>query len=286
MADFNPLNKEDYEEPQCLICDPRTGEKVNRSAIPMQRIVDKMNEYCDLKDFAGAERHLKYWLGEAKASGDLRGQFSLRNEMMGYYRKQGKYIEAVESVSDALRLMEMLQNEDSISGGTCHVNCGTVYDTFGEAEKALGHFRRAEEIFDRIEFKDLFRLGSLYNNMALALVYLEQYGEAMGYYNKALDTMKELPGSELEQAITYLNMADCFALDKGIDDSQAVIDEYLNNAWELINNEDLPRNGYYAFVCEKCAPGFNCYGAFEQGSELERMAEAIYREIGEEHERT
>ena len=279
MRDFSSLNKEDYEEPACLICDPRTGEKVSKSAIPMQRIVDKMNEYCDLKDFAGAERHLKYWLEEAKASGDLRGQFSLHNEMMGYYRKQGKYIEAVESVSDALRLMAMLGNEESISGGTCHVNCGTVYDTFGEAEKALGHFRRAEEIFDRIEFRDLFRLGSLYNNMALALVYLQQYAEAMEYYGKAFDTMRELAGSGLEQAITYLNMADCLAMDKGIDESQAVIDDYLEKAWELINTEDLPRNGYYAFVCEKCAPGFNCYGAFEYGEELQARADEIYARI-------
>ncbi|MBE6017357.1 MAG: tetratricopeptide repeat protein [Lachnospiraceae bacterium] len=270
------LDKADYEEPVCLICDPRTGERKNTSSIPMQRIVDKLEEYCTLKDFAGAERHLGYWLSEAQAQGDLRGQFSLRNEMMGFYRKQGEYDKAVASVNEAVRLMQVLDNEDSISGATCHVNCGTVYDTFSEPENALLHFTKAEEIFAGLAFKDLFRLGSLYNNMALAYMELGQYPEAFVYYAKALNTMEQLSGSELEQAITYLNMADCSALEKGLDGASGEISAYLEKAKNLIDTEGLNRDGYYAFVCEKCSPGFNCYGDFDYAEELDRRAADIY----------
>ena len=275
------LDKSDYEEPACLICDPRTGEQKSRPSIPMQRVVEKLEEYCTLKDFTGAERHLRYWLSEAEANGDLRGQFSLQNEMMGFYRKQGQYDPAVDSVKEAIRLMQILGNEDSISGGTCHVNCGTVYDTFSEPENALKHFSKAEQIFESLAFKDLFRLGSLYNNMALAYMELGRYPEAMDYYGKALKTMQELNGSELELAITYLNMADCTALEKGLDEAAEQIDRYLAKAKVLLDTENLVRNGYYAFVCEKCAPGFNCYGDFDYAEELEGRAAEIYRKAKE-----
>lgn len=272
----NNLDRSDYEEPVCLICDPRTGERKSSSSIPMQRIVEKLDEYCTVKDFDGARRHLKYWLSEAQAQGDVRGQFSIQNEMMGFYRKQNEYDAAVDSVKEAVRLMQILGNEDTISGATCHVNCGTVYDTFSEPENALMHFTKAEKIFEGLAFKDLFRLGSLFNNMALAYMELGRYPEAMGYYAKALDTMIKLEGSELEQAITYLNMADCAALEKGLDSAAGEISGYLEKARKLIDTESLNRDGYYAFVCEKCSPGFNCYGDFEYAEELDRRAADIY----------
>lgn len=248
----------------------------------MQRIVEKFEEYCTLKDFDGAKRHLNYWLSEAVAQGDIRGQFSLRNEMMGFFRKQGDYDSSIESVNEEVRLMQILDNENTISGGTCHVNCRTVYDTFSEPKKALEHFPKAEAIFDSVAFKDLFRLGSLYNNMALAYMELGKYAEAMNYYGKALDTMRRLDGSELEQAITYLNMADCSALEKGLDGAQEDINSYLLAAKGLLDTESLVRDGYYAFVCEKCAPGFNCYGDFDYAEDLENRAADIYKKAKED----
>ena len=43
-----------------------------------------------------------------------------------------------------------------------------------------------------------------------------------------------------------------------------------------INTESLPRDGYYAFVCEKCAPVFGYYGYFLTEQELNRRAREIY----------
>ena len=38
----------------------------------------------------------------------------------------------------------------------------------------------------------------------------------------------------------------------------------------------LPRNGYYAFVCEKCAPTFDYFGRFAFAAELRAVSEEIY----------
>jgi len=80
---------------------------------------------------------------------------------------------------------------------------------------------------------------------------------------------------ELEQAITWLNMADAAEAALGAENAEETVEEYLDRAEELLNTESLPRNGYYAFVCEKCAPVFGHYGYFAAEAELKRRAEEI-----------
>ena len=94
--------------------------------VPQRRIVDKMNEYMSRRDYAGAERHLLYWLAEAELGRDLQGQLMLRNEMVGHYRKTAQREKAMESAGKALELLRELGMEDSISAGTTYVNIATA----------------------------------------------------------------------------------------------------------------------------------------------------------------
>lgn len=279
MSNHEPLKKDDYEEPQCVLIDPNTGQSQASHAIPMDRVIAKLDEYCDKKDFAGAERHLQYWLAEADFTGDVRGKFSLRNEMMGYYRKQGQKEKAMENARAALELMRELGYEDSVSGGTCYVNCGTVYDQFGEPAQALEYFKQAQGCFEGAPHVQPEKLGGLYNNMGLAYMDTAQYAEAGKCYAKALEAMARAEHGELESAITLLNMADAASLEKGLDAAQEEISEYLRRASALLDTESLPRNGYYAFVAERCAPGFYCYGFDEYGAVLEERAKRIREEL-------
>ena len=50
----------------------------------------------------------------------------------------------------------------------------------------------------------------------------------------------------------------------------------LETAEALLKTESLSRNGYYAFVCKSCAPGFDFYGWFMTAKELREAAEKIY----------
>jgi hypothetical protein len=81
--------------------------------VPQRRIVDKMNEYMSRRDYAGAERHLLYWLAEAELGRDLQGQLMLRNEMVGHYRKTAQREKAMESAGKALELLRELGMEES-----------------------------------------------------------------------------------------------------------------------------------------------------------------------------
>ena len=272
MNEIKILKPEDYEEPACLLCmDDKSVTPINT-----RRFIEKLDEYYGRNDYDGAERHLKYWLNEAEAGGDLRGQFTVYNEMMGYYRKTGRFSEAVDASEHALSLISKLGISNQASAGTAYVNTATVYKTFNMSDAALPWFLKAKEIYEKELDNSDGRLGGLYNNMALSLCDLKRYGEAAAYYKKAIDIMLKNENGELEAAISYLNMANAAEAAQGLEAAEAEINEYLERAMELIDTPRIKRNGYYAFVCEKCAPTFSYYGYFLYADKLKKTAREIY----------
>ena len=176
--------------------------------VPQQRIVEKLDEYMSRRDYAGAERHLKFWLEEALAAGDERGELMLRNELVGHFRKTGNEEQALLHAEEALRLVEELGFARTISAGTTYTNVATALNAFGHDERSLELFDKAVELYEGSPSTDPRLLGGLYNNRALVCVTLRKFDEANQLYEKALATMAKVENGELEQAITYLNMAD------------------------------------------------------------------------------
>ncbi len=245
--------------------------------IPVMRVRERLDILTGQKDYAAAARHLEYWLREAQAAGDLRGAFVVLNEMMGVYRKTGDRDRALESVDAAIAMISTLDNGDTISAGTAYVNAGTVCDRFGDPDGAIRHFEAAKRIYEANLDAGDERLGGLYNNMALALAETGRFDEAFRLYALAMDVMARQPYGQLEQAITCLNMANALEAQKGMEAAEEEIASYLDTAEGLLGDASLPRNGYYAFVCEKCAPTFSYYGWFQTAAELTDAAETIYR---------
>ena len=240
--------------------------------VPQRRIIDKMDEYMSRRDYNGAERHLLYWLEEAKLGGDLQGQLMLRNELVGHYRKTGQKEPAMESAAKALDLLRELDMENTITAGSS-----------SQTETQL--------------------LGGLYNNMALTCTELGRCEEALALYEKAADLMGRVPDGELEQAITYLNMANTVEVQLGLEAGEQQINALVERAEELLKakgeellgkgeaaltdgtdlramkQEERARLGYYAFVCEKCAPTFAYYGYFMTAESLTERSEELVKRL-------
>ena len=235
------------------------------------RIISKLDHYVETKDFEGAKELLAYWLEDAKNSHNERGELSLYNESMGLYRKLGEKDTAINCGENALRLVKSLDMEDTITAATTYINVATVYKAFGMAEKGIPFFDMARVIYERELKEDDGRLGGLYNNNGLALLDVGRYDDALSVYDKALSTMAGVPNGNLEAAITYLNIADVYdrmrkdpvrAKDHSEEEWENKITDVVEKAEDCLNDESLPRNGYYAFVAEKCAPSFDYYGRF------------------------
>ena len=265
------LSKDDYEEPRCpLNMHPEV------TPIPVGRIMEKLDSYLNQNDYAAAERHLRYWISEADAGNDMRGKLALLNEQIGLYRKIEKESECLTAAANALSLAESMNMEQSVTYGTTLINAATGYKAFGKAEEALPLYRKAQIIYESVLDSDDGRLGGLYNNMALTLTELKNFREAEELFNKAIAVMEKQENGELEVAITHLNIADLIAAEYGFENGEKEIEKQLLEAEKLLDTEGLPRDGYYAFVCEKCAPVFGCYGYFLTEQELNRRAREIY----------
>ena len=270
------MNKEDYMDPVCPLCG-KPGEEAPREPVPIGRIMDRLRAYEDQNDWPAVEKHLKYWLSEAEQNGDERGQLMLNNELMGYFRKQERKAEALACADRAMELIGLLEMEETITAGTTWINAGTVKEAFGDPVGALACFERARANYEANLPGTDGRLGGLYNNMALALAVCGRYEESMDLFRRALEVMARQENGELEQAITWLNMADAAEAHLGPETAESLVEEYLDRAAALLDTETLPRNGYYAFVCEKCAQVFGHYGYFAEEEELRRRGKGESR---------
>ena len=271
------LKAEDYAEPRCVLCEEPYGAEPAVKSVPQRRIIEKMDDYMSRRDYAGAERHLLYWLEEAKLGRDQRGELMIRNELVGHYRKTANKEAAFSHAEAALQLLTDMDFEGTISAGTTYTNVATAYNAFGENEESIRLFEKAKAVYESSSRTDPQLLGGLYNNMALVCVSLKRFQDAEELYEKALAVMAKVPGGELEQAITYINMANAAEDEKGLEEAESLIGQYMDQAYDLLDHTAAPRDGYYAFVCEKCAPAFSYYGYFMQAEELNRRVEEIYR---------
>lgn len=274
--DKEQMDFTDYTDPICPFCTDQFKKQPPVHPIPISRILEKLDEHLGRNDYDSAEKHLLYWLGEAEDGRDKHGMLTIGNELMGLYRKTNRKEKALESVKKALSLIDELNLGTAVVAGTTLTNAATVYKAFAMPEDSIELFEKAKAIYEKELAPDDSRLGGLYNNLGLTLTDLRRFNEAKVYYNKAIDVMKQNRYGELEIAITYLNLADLATAQLGAEESEKIVDKYIEKAYELLNKDYLPRNGYYAFVCEKCAPIFGYYGRFFYNKELSDRAREIY----------
>ncbi len=273
--DFAKLEREDYTDPQCPFCTDQYQKEPQIRPVPTARILDKLDELFSKNDYPGAERLLLYWVNEATLGQDARGEFQLRNELMGFYRKQGNKAAATENADRALALAETLGILQSVAGATALLNAATVRKAFGMPGEAIPLFEKARAVYEAELKPEDPRLAGLYNNMSLALVDLGLFSEARTLYQMSISVLSATEKNEPELAITYLNLANLEEAEKGLEDGAASIEADLAAAESYLNAEQ-PQNGNYAFVCEKCAPTFDYYGHFAFAAELAERAKRIY----------
>lgn len=267
------LSKEDYEEPCCPL-----KMNINQSVtpIPVGRVLLKIDEQLSRNDYASAERTLDYWHNEAKIGGDTRGTLTILNEKVGLYRKLGKKEQCFSAVNMCTALLNSGEFENTVTKGTTLLNCATGYCAFGEFEKALPLYRKAAELYEKYLKPTDERLGGLYNNTAVCLMQLKKYDESRALLEKAIEIMSNAPHGEGEIAISYCNLADLESAENGIEKAEEKINAYLEKAEAFLNTPTLPRDGNYAFICEKCAGIFGYYGFFMTEIELSKRAREIY----------
>ncbi len=246
------------------------------NSISINKLIAELDNILSRNDYNSAREFLEKWVEIAQNQNDNKTLFSLCNECIGLYRKMGDKENCYKYCEKALSLLKDLNIENTITGATAFLNCGTAYKAFGEADKSISYFEMAVNLYETLLPENDPKFAGLYNNFALSLVDLKEYEKALALYEKAINVLNRNPKFNLEQAVSYLNMANAVEAQKGLENACEEIDVLLDKAQMVLDENYSETDGNYAFVCEKCAPTFGYYGRFLYENELKERARVIY----------
>lgn len=246
------------------------------NTIDINTLIAELDYLLSKNDYNAARDFLEKWVEISQNQNDNKALFSLCNECIGLYRKIGDKDNCYKYCAKALDLLKALNIESTVTGATAYTNCATAYKAFGEADKSIPLFEKAVTLYKKLLPENDPKLAGLYNNFALSLVDLKDFERALKLYEKAINVLEHNPFFNLEQAVSYLNMANLYEAEKGLENACEEIDVLLDKAQRVLDEKYSENDGNYAFVCEKCAPTFGYYGRFLYENELKKRASVIY----------
>lgn len=236
-----------------------------------QIILKNLDSFLHKNDYESAEKYLLNQLENA----DLSAKILIYNELMGLYRKINREEHALLSAQNAIEIIYDNKLETQVGSATTFLNAATVFKAFAHLDKSINFFEKAKKIYEEKLDKNNPLLAGLYNNMGLTLVELKRFDEANALYKKAISILISQEEKKLDIAITYLNMASALEAELGLLVADEQISNYLEKAKEILEGEEK-RDGYYAFVAEKCSSVFGYYGYFLYENELKERSKRIY----------
>ena len=143
----------------------------------------------------------------AGEEGDASAALAVLNELIGFYRSQQRYDDAIRIAGQALALCGHAAIFGSPSHATTLLNSATAYRFAGQPQKALELFAQAETIYQGQLSPTDEHYAGLYNNMSAACSDVGEYDRAADYLLRAAAIMDALPQRVKEAAVTHANLA-------------------------------------------------------------------------------
>ena len=235
-------------------------------------ILQEYDDFVGMRDYERGGEFLELAAEAAGQEGDAHAELIVLNELIGHYRKNDDKEKCLVAIDKTLKAIEEYGSGCELCVGTAYINIGTGYTRFGNPKLALQFFEKAEEIYSVLLNPRDPKWGGLLNNAAAAYEAAGDYAEAKERFERAFRLMSALDKNE-DAAVSLVNLAELAELTGSSD----MIKSYLDRAYYLLDIV-RERGGYYAFLCEKCAPAFLHFGDEKRGEKLLQRAAAIYEE--------
>lgn len=165
--------------------------------------------------------------------------FFVHLDLAIFYRDSGNHREALQSISNALALVE---NDNSDRGALLkfvgYHNMGKVFNMMKEHEKAVDAFKKAIEVKETSRIRDAAVLRRVYTELAISYFILKRIPEAVAHFERAL-TVQRGPGDERFTATVCEHIGKCHLLENNIEKSK----NYYQKAYNLrsqIQGKDHP----------------------------------------------
>lgn len=241
--------------------------------ISVKNFISELDSYFARENLGAAGQCLLEWRERAKGVGDKSGELTVLNEMIGFYRQTKDEKSGMAAINDAFAIIDELGIGGEISAATVYLNGATTMKSFGKSAEAMEFYDRTFEVYKNKMPENSPLFAGLYNNMALALQDIKDYGRAEEYFRKAIEITENLKGSELETAVSCVNLAH---LIYETDNESEEINSLMEKSLAILENPAYFGYDKYAFTCRKCATSFGFFGFFFAEKYLNERADTVY----------
>lgn len=194
----------------------------------------------------------------------------LLNDYGGALRNTGNYSKSIQSLLIAKNLIETKFNKNSEAYANTLMNLANAYRMNSNREEALYFFKKADEIFKKL---NLYNYSYASNANNLALFFLEEGDPQKAYelLKSSEKILSEIPHYSIQLATTYNNLFDVCSLLKK--DSEAK--DYIFKAKDFLESKISPTNPLYASVLNNLAKYYFNAGDIEKSKLFYRISKKI-----------
>lgn len=191
-----------------------------------------------------AEAFLRKGLTISSNLHDMGAELAILNELIGYYRVQGPYEEGEKCIRSAFDLIRYMGIMGTMNHATTLLNAGTAKRVMKKFDEAGDYYDQAYEIYKREIVEPDYRMATFYNNRSLLYAEMGQPKKAKKDLLQALELIQQLQGSDVEIAITHVNIGNICISMKDLEEAE----HHFQKAKALFEVEDGVRDPHYASV--------------------------------------
>ena len=238
--------------------------------------LDAIFNACKARD--QAEPYLQQALVDAENAGDDAGLLTVLNEIMGFYRSQGRHQENMWMIQRAIELATRMRIEGSEAWTTTLINAATGLRAAKKYDQAEDLYRQALASAAKTLGPKDRRLAALHNNLSMLYSETDRPDQAEQELRQAMDILGNSstdPSRDLDLASTHTNLA--LLLMQRKDNPQALQEAWdqARTALDIYRTGHLENSAHYASALAGFAQVCYMTGRFSQSADTYRKALAI-----------
>lgn len=229
----------------------------------VQKFLNDLDRLYEEKRLIEVEPFFAENFHQAVEEKDQAAQFTILNEMMGFFRDTSQYDKSIQTCNQCIQLMKDMGIEGTVDYATSLQNIANAYRAAGMLDKAIELYNESYAIYkENISMND-YRIASLNNNIALVYQEMGDFKQAAEHLHKALSIVEQLKDAEITIAITCSNLA-ASLLEIG-DTKKAV--GYLERALDIFSRDEI-KDFHYSAALSAMATAKCKMGQYEQAVPL------------------
>lgn len=229
----------------------------------INQFIKTLDNLYDTKRLGEVEPFFDVSLLQAEEEHDNSAQFTILNEMMGFFRDTSQYEKSVKACHRCIDLMKKMGIEGTVDYATSLQNIANAHRAAGLLEESLKFYHQTFCIYEKNISPGDYRFASLNNNIALLYQEMGNFEKAVEHLEKALEIIKEIEGTEIEVATTYSNLG-ASLLELGRVD-EAV--DYLEKSLSVYRRDEV-KNFHYSAALSAMAAAQCRLGKYENAVSL------------------